>query len=186
MSENNSAKKPRNNSGNKKRYKKNYRNKNNNNNSGGGNNKKRHHNKNRNRRPKSLTPARILQKYDNLLEQYVVARRKYYELFGRAGGKQLDKVERNYQTSLKNLRDFEDKLEDWQREVLDQKINLYKEDRDYSTNNNISPEGDTVSFTGEFEDPHLLPTQKATEWSKDTEESEGTMEDYEKYKAMST
>ena len=186
MSENNSANKSKNNSNRTRRYIKNYNNKSNNNEATGGNsnNKKRHHG-NRNRRPKSLTPARVLQKYDNLLEQYVVARRKYFELYGRASGKQLDKVERNYQTSLKNLRNFEDKLEDWQREVLKKKINLYKEDREFSTNHNLTPEGDTVSFTGEFEDPHLLPTQKASEWSKDTEESEGTMEDYEKYKSIS-
>jgi len=137
---------------------------------------------NRNRRPKSLTPAKVLQKYDNLMEQYIVARKKFFELFGRTAGKQLDKVEKTYDTSLKSLREFEVKLEDWQKEVLDKKINTYAEDRDYSTNHDLKPEGDIVSFTGEFEDPHLLPTQKASEWSKDTEESEGTIEDYKKYK----
>ena len=151
----------------------------------GGSNKRRNQN-NRNRRPKSLTPARILQKYDNLLDQYIVARKKFFDLFGRNNQKQLPKVEKNYQNSLKSLREFEVKLEDWQREVLDKKINAYAEDREFSKNHDLKPEGDIVSFTGEFEDPHLLATQKAaqesSQWSKDTEESQGTIEDYQKYK----
>ena len=70
------------------------------------------------RRPKALTPARILQKYDNLLEQHIVARRKLYEMHGRAQGRQLEKIENNFQTTLEALRRFETGLKDWQREVL--------------------------------------------------------------------
>ena len=91
-------------------------------------------------------------------------------------------MKRNYDNALKNLRDFEVKLEDWQKEILNKKIDGYPHDREYTTNNGIEPVGDQVSFVGEFEDPHLLEVQK-TDWSGDTEESTGTMEDYEKYKA---
>lgn len=180
MSETKSENKP------KKKFNRNRRRKNFKNNSGenktNSNNNKKRYQGNRNRRPKSLTPARILQKYDNLLEQYMVARKKFFEMFARAQGKQLDKIKNNYANSLKSLRDFESKLEDWQKEVLDKKVNQYKEDREFSSNHDLKPEGDIVSFTGEFEDPHLLSTQKASDWASDTEESSGTMEDYQKYK----
>ncbi|MBD66584.1 MAG: hypothetical protein CME62_15335 [Halobacteriovoraceae bacterium] len=148
--------------------------------------KRRNFSKNsKNRRPKSLTPAKVLQKYDNLMEQYLNARRKYFELHGRNSTRNLGKAERNYEQALKNLREFSDKLQDWQKEVLEQKVDGYKPDREYSTNHDLKPEGEQVSFVGEFEDPHLLPTQADHQWSEDTEESEGTMEDYEKYKASS-
>ena len=147
------------------------------------NNKKNSGNKS-NRRPKSLTPNKILSKYDNLLEQYVIARRKFFELFGRGSDKQIDKVKRNYDTSLNNLRDYEKKLEDWQKEILDKKTNSLPEDRQYSTTHNLGSEGDSVAFIGEFEDPHLLPTQKETNWSQDSEESEGSMDDYYNYKGI--
>lgn len=137
----------------------------------------------KNRRPKTLTPSRIIQKYDNLMEQYIIARNKFFNIFGRNSTKQLSKVEKNYHTSLHNLRKFELELkEDWQRDVLNNKVNGLPEDRQYSTEHGLEPKGEQVSHVGEFEDPHLLPTQKATNWAEDTEESEGTMEDYKRYK----
>ncbi len=151
------------------------------NNSSGNNKNRRKFSKNR--RPKSLTPSRIVQKYENLLEQYVQARRKFFEVFGRGSTKQVDKVERNYDNALRNLRNFEfDLKEDWQKDVLNQKINGYPEDRQYSSEHNLTPKGDEISHVGDFEDPHLLPTQKASNWAEDTEESIGTMEDYQHYK----
>lgn len=147
------------------------------------NNKKKFTN-NKNRRPKALTPARLLQKYDNLLEQYLIGRRKYFDMHGRANPKQLDKITKNYQTSLKNLRTFEEGLQDWQKEVLKEKINAYPADRQFTSDHSIEPIGDEVSFVGDFEDPHLLPTQKAEEWSKDTEESSGSIDDYNSYKGI--
>lgn len=150
-------------------------------------NKKRpnNNNNNRNRRNKALSPSRILQKYDNLMEQYIVARKKFFEMFGKDAKKQVEKVERNYNTALKSLRDFEVNLkEDWQKKVLEEKIDAYPADRQYSESREIEPKGDIVAFTGTFEDPHLLPTQKAEAWADDTEESEGTIEDYQKYKGQ--
>jgi hypothetical protein len=150
------------------------------------NNKRRHYNKNRgakNRRPKSLTPSRILQKYDNLLEQHVIARRKYYEMHGRTQGKQFAKLERNLNDTLKALRDFESGLKDWQRDVLNKKINGYPEDKFIS--DKYGEKTERVDFVGEFEDPHLLDTQKEANYASDTEESSGSIDDYYKYKGIS-
>lgn len=138
---------------------------------------------NKNRRPKTLTPARVLQKYDNLLEQHLIARKKYSEVHGRLAGKQLAKVVANLEKSRKNLYNYESTLNlDWQKEVIAKRVNLYPEDRQFSTTHELEPVGDEVSFEGDFEDPHLLPAQIDNSWSDDTEESSGSMEDYEKYK----
>lgn len=149
--------------------------------SAGGAKKRRN---NSSRKPKALTPAKVLLKYENLMEQYIQTRAKFFDLVGREKKqKQLEKVKRNYDKSLNDLRSYESKLNDWQKEVLDKKINAYPEDRHYTTANNIEPTGDIVSFTGDFDCPHLLPTQKSEDWAADTEESSGSMEDYEKYKS---
>ena len=147
-------------------------------------NSRRKGGQNRNRRPKSLSPIRILQKYDNLMEQYIVARKKFFELFGRANGKQLDKAQSNYDKTLRDLRNFESGLKDWQKEVLQKKVDMYPMDLHYSSLNSIEPKAEMVPFSGEFEDPHLLPTQKAEDWQADTEESVGTMDDYYHYKGI--
>lgn len=141
--------------------------------------------RNKSRRPKSLTPSRILIKYDNLMEQYLQARKKFFEIFGRGKEKQLAKAQNSYQNALKSLREYESGLkEDWQKDVLKGKIDGLPADRQFTTEHNLEPKGDEVSFVGEFEDPHLLPTQKASDWSKDTEESEGSMNDYYAYKGI--
>lgn len=149
-----------------------------------GNFKGKRNNNNRNRRPKSLTPSRILQKYENLMEQHIIARKKYFEVFGRITGKQFAKVENNFNRTLKAIVDYKNSLKDWQKEVLDKKLDFYPEDRQYSTTHELEPVGDQVEFEGTFEDPHLLPTQKDHQWSNDTEESSGTMEDYKAYKGI--
>lgn len=180
MSENSNSQKKNNN--NRRRH--NNRNRNNNKNSNNNRNpNNRRRNFSKNRRPKSLTPTKVLQKYDNLMEQYLIARRKYFDTHGRNSTRNLAKVEKNYMEALRKLREYETKLEDWQKEILSKKVDGYNPDREYSSNHELKPEGDIVSFTGEFEDPHLLVTQKDHQWSEDTEESTGTMEDYEKYKA---
>ena len=181
-STNNNNKKRRNNN-NRNRNRNNKHNNRNNGNSGAGGYKSKRQG-NRNRRPKSLTPSRILQKYENLMEQHAIARKKYFEMYGRVEGKQLNRVEHNFQKTLVAIKEFVDSLKDWQKEVLDKKLNFYPEDRQYSSTHDLEPVGDQVDFEGEFEDPHLLETQKNHEWSNDTEQSEGTMDDYNKYKGI--
>lgn len=148
------------------------------------NNRRRPGGQAKNRRPKSLTPTRVLQKYDNLLDQYLVARKKFYEFYARAQGKQLDKIKRNVETSLKSLRDFEKNLNDWQQELLAKRLNVLPEDRDYSKSRDIKPEGEYVSFDEKFEEIHLLPTQINADYSQDNEESSGSIDDYLKYKGQ--
>ena len=75
-------------------------------------------------------------------------------------------------------------LKDWQKEVLDKKLDFYPADRQFTTTHDLEPVGDEVSFEGDFEDPHLLPTQKNHEWTTDTEESSGTYDDYNAYKGI--
>lgn len=80
----------------KKNYKKNFKSNNRNNKKPNNrpNNRKFSGSKGKSRRPKTLTPARVIQKYQNLLEQYLIARKKFFEIFGRGKEKQIDKVEK--------------------------------------------------------------------------------------------
>lgn len=147
------------------------------------NNNNRRRNSSKNRRPKSLSPSRVLQKYDNLLEQHLIARKKYFEMHARVGGKQLEKIKSNLERTLEELRKFERSSKDWQQELLNQKINPYPEDNQFSSEHEL-PEVEYVPFDGDYDDPHLLVTQKSQDWSEDTQESEGTMEDYYNYKGI--
>ena len=140
-------------------------------------------NTSRNRRPKSLSPTRVLQKYDNLLEQHLIARKKYFEMHSRVTGKQLEKIESNLMRTLEELRQFESSSKDWQQEILSQKINPYPEDKQYTSEHEL-PAVAYIPFDGDYEDPHMLATQKSHNWSQDTEESQGTMEDYYNYKGI--
>jgi len=149
-----------------------------------GSSKESKKNSNRNRRPKSLTPSRVLQKHENLMEQHIIARKKYFEMYGRITGKQFDKIEQNFNKTLKAIVDYKNTLKDWQKEVLDKKLDFYPADRQFTSTHDLEPVGDEVSFEGDFEDPHLLPTQKNHEWSTDTEESSGTYDDYKAYKGI--
>lgn len=148
-----------------------------------GNSKRKRFSKNR--RPKKLTPTRVLIKYQNLMDQYLTARKKFFDIHGVKNPQQVAKAERNYKQSLNELREFEHKLEeDWQKEILQQNLDHYPEDRQYSSEHNLAPVGDEVSFVGEFEDPHLLADQKTGAWNEDTEESSGSMDDYYAYKGI--
>lgn len=148
-----------------------------------GGNKKNFNNKNR--RPKKLTPSRVIAKYQNCLEQYLTARRKYFDVHGHKNDQQVEKAKRVYAQALKALRDFENGLEeDWQKEVLRDFLAAYPEDRQFSSEHNLEPTGDSVSFVGEFEDPHLLPVQKSQAWAEDNEDSQGTIADYYAYKGI--
>lgn len=145
--------------------------------------------RNRGRSGRVLTTNQVLVKYDNLLEQHLITRRKYYEYFNRVDERQLKKLEKNFYDSIEHLRRFEANLEPWQREALEKrKTERYKLDLTYSQNRGWNPEEMTkVEVTPEeIEDPHFKDTQKeAFEMYKDdTEESEGTYEDYLKYKGL--
>ncbi len=131
----------------------------------------------------------VLVKYDNLLEQHLITRRKYFEYFNRVDDRQLFKLEKNFFTSIEHLRRFEANLESHQREALEKhKTERYRLDLTYSNNRGWDPaEIAKVEVSpDEVEDPHFKDSQKEAfaEYQDDTEESEGTFEDYLRLKGQ--
>ncbi len=139
-------------------------------------------NKNRNRRPKALSPSKIAQKYDNLLEQNLIARKKYFEMYARAKGQAYQKISNNYMRTLRAVFNFKSTLNEWQQETLDKKLELYPEDNQYTTTHNLPLTGEVEVSNDQIEDIHLTENQKLASYKDDTEESSGTIEDYKKYK----
>lgn len=146
---------------------------------------------NRSRRPNGrvLTSNQVLVKYDNLLEQHLITRRKYYEYFNRVDERMLYKLEKNFFDSIEHLRSFEARLEPWQREALEKrKTERYRIDSTYSENRGWDPLEKPVVLVQpeEIEDPHFKESQKEAfaEYAEDTEESEGSFEDYLKLKGL--
>ncbi|MCE3013922.1 MAG: hypothetical protein LW878_12740 [Proteobacteria bacterium] len=139
----------------------------------------------RRRSGRPLSPAQVVQKYLNLLEQHLTNRRKYWEDFDRDDGRHRKKLERNFFASIEQLRRFEEKLDGRQRAALLQHVERYNPDSTYSKNHELPFEAEKVSFEGEFEDPHFTEEQieafKA--YAQDREETMGTMDDYVAYKA---
>ncbi len=145
----------------------------------------------RNRRPHArvLTSNQVLVKYDNLLEQHMITRRKYFEYFNRADERTLLRLEKNFYDSIEHLRRFEEGLELWQREALEsRKTERYKIDATYSENRGWDPLAiQPLEVTPEeIEDPHFKDTQKEAfdEYRDDREESVGSFEDYLKLKGL--
>ncbi len=163
----------------------------------GGNNQRRRHGRNHHNRPRNPNNApsagqpqqgtsldRIYEKYLNLLDQHLIARRKYHDLFFRADPAQKNKLERSFYNTLKDVRDFEDKLTPDLREQFEKRNNGLKTDNIYTTNHEIGLEGDTPPAQSEWHDPHFLQSQKVADYSDDKEESVGTADDYLKYKNL--
>ena len=113
-------------------------------------------------------------KYIHSLEQYCSARRKYFEFFHRAQGKKLDKLKKNFYRTLEELQNIEQ----------GQKTKTNGEDLTYSQNHQLDPHPTQKNFENEAEiEPfYILESQKASNYSNDTEESVGTMDDYLSYK----
>jgi hypothetical protein len=136
-----------------------------------------------------LTSNQVLVKYDNLLEQHLITRRKYYDYFNRVDERQLRRLEKNFFDSIEHLRRFEANLEPWQRETLEQrKTERYKLDLTYSNNRGLDPSHSTPVEVSqdEIEDPHYKQSQKEAflEYREDIEESVGSYEDYLKLKGL--
>ncbi len=145
--------------------------------------------KNRNRHGRPLTTNQVLVKYDNLLEQHLITRRKYYEYFNRVDERQLRRLEKNFYDSIEHLRRFEFNLEPWQREALEnRKTERYRIDATYSLNRGLDPLAlqPIEVAPDEIEDPHFKDSQKEAfvEYKEDDEESMGSYEDYLKYKGQ--
>lgn len=143
----------------------------------------------RGRSGRVLTTNQVLVKYDNLLEQHLITRKKFFEYFNRVDDRQLRKLEKNFFDSIEHLRRFEEGLEPWQREALEKrKTERYRPDLTYSLNRGWIPEEMTKVEVenSEIEDPHFKESQKVAfeEYKDDTEESVGSYEDYLKLKGQ--
>lgn len=125
---------------------------------------------------------RIYEKYLNLLDQHIIARRKYHDLFYRADHNQKNKLEKNFYNTLNDIRDFESKLAPDVRAMFERRNNGLQYDRTYTSNHEIGIEGDAVPNDLPPAEPHYLQSQIAADYSEDSEESVGTAEDYLKYK----
>ena len=162
------------------------------------NNRRRHHrpNPNQETRPnpnggnqqqrpdnrQSSLIDRIYEKYQNLLEQHIIARKKFHDLFYRADLQQRNKLERHFYSTLKDLRDFEARLNPAEKELFEKRNNGLGLDTTYSTQNAELLALSTQVISAEPSDPHYMQSQKATTYRDDKEESIGSKADYEKYK----
>ncbi|WP_127715948.1 hypothetical protein [Halobacteriovorax sp. HLS] len=134
--------------------------------------------------PRLSAEELITLKYNNLLEQHLLARKKYFALFHRADPNQKAKLERIYYNTASKLREFEMTLTGEKKELFKKHFDSLKPDYQYSTNHDLPPEPEHVSHQEEFEDPHYLEMQKEAKYADDTEESMGSIEDYKKYKGL--
>jgi hypothetical protein len=123
-------------------------------------------------------------KYLTFVEKHVEARRKYYDFFYRADPNQLRKLEKEFTDSQAELLAYEESLSPQDREQLVKDYGGRPEDRAYTTNHNLSPLAENVPTEGDFEDPHVLESQKKCDFNQDREESIGTIEDYKRLKGL--
>lgn len=127
---------------------------------------------------------RVYEKYLNLLDQHLIARRKYHDLFYRADPAQKNKLERNFYSTLNDIREFENRLAPDVRELFEKRNNGLSPDRTYTSNHELPVEGEEVPKDLGPEDPHYLQSQKNANYEEDIEESTGTMDDYLRYKNL--
>lgn len=159
---------------------------------GRGNNRPRNPNPNaprpanagQNNGPQGLNVERIYEKYLNLLDQHLIARRKYHDLFYRADPSQKNKLERNFYNTMNDIRDFESKLAPEARELFEKRNNGLKQDNIYTANHELPLVGENPPPETECADPHFLQTQRAADYRGDTEESVGCADDYLRYKNL--
>ncbi len=177
---NNSSNRPNNKNSSNNRRKKYYskskndpRNRNNNN-----------RNRNNNRPHHQKDGPNFLRKYDHLFTQYIQCRKKFFDLFFRADRNQSRKLENNYMNAITALRDFERRLPEHQKEALQRKYSYGKEDLTYSSSFDGHEMQKQKIEVGNIQDPHITETQiNLTSYKDDTEESVGTVEDYNNYKS---
>ena len=139
----------------------------------------------RRRSGRPLSPAQVVQKYLNLLEQHLTTRRKYYEDFNRDEGRHRRRLEKNFFGTIEQLRRFEERLNPLQKEALLNHVERYRLDLTYSGNRDMPAMAEPVATEGDFQDPHLTPAQMEAfkAYEKDREETSGSYADYEAYKA---
>lgn len=127
----------------------------------------------------------VLRKWLNVREQYINARKKYYELFSLADNKQRIRLEKVYQTALKSLRDFEQRNQTNSnlKKNFEKVSYTYPEEKGYIQTHPEAEDsiGNTVTLDENF-DPHLKEGQMSDLYINDFDESLGSIEDYKNYK----
>jgi hypothetical protein len=129
----------------------------------------------------------LLRKRENLIDQYLIARRKYYDMYYRVNDDQRRKMEYNFYNSVEQLRDFEARIPEEFKEAYQDWVNGNDPDFTYSNNRELEPQPlDTNLVDPNFRDfdPHVLETQKQANFKQDKEESLGSLEDYYHYKGV--
>jgi hypothetical protein len=173
------------------------------------------------RKPNRLSNIESLfNKYENLKEQYLIARSKYYHQFHRAGGGQLKKIKNHYFKCLEQLQRFKLSLSEYQERrfaeaydpapydttysesVAARKLTEDKEvpEAQVSADTNLEDDQSAQSAQQENEheaevvkptparpskalDPHMTRDQlKRETFLGDSEESVGTMDDYQAFR----
>ncbi|MBT3982523.1 MAG: hypothetical protein HOE90_14290 [Bacteriovoracaceae bacterium] len=136
----------------------------------------------RRRRPETPQDA-VYRKYINLLMAHLEARQKYYSFFDRADKQKRIKLEKNFYSTLRLMREFESSLSEQETQWLTGRTDQLKKDFTYSSNHELKPEvGEEPP--AKIVEPHYLTTQieAVSQYKEDTEESVGTIDDYKKYK----
>ena len=158
------------------------------NNSNHGRNKSKGRPQNRRRRPnnrgQSSGPDKVTKTYYVFIEKIQIARRKYYDDFHHQDPNRVNKLRRNFERAIQELREWEEKLSPEQTQIIAKSDNL---DLTYSTIKEISPVGvDEVGIEETTKGPHFIKVQEEAidKFSNDTEESVGTMDDYRSYKGI--
>lgn len=131
----------------------------------------------------NLKAKDIVPKYDNFLNQYIMARKKFFEAYYRAPDAKLDQIERNYRKALDELTRYTFRLSPWQKEVLEKRTECYPLDSDYSSKHGISLKGEPDADLPLNPDYHATVVQiKRPSYKDDKEATIGTEEDYIQYK----
>ena len=121
----------------------------------------------------------LSKRYMLLIESLKDQRRKYFDEFHHHDPNRVAKLRRNFEKASKELFNFEKKL------TPEQKLNILREnklDKTYSEIHQLSELGEQVPTESEPLNPHLLKSQKESDFKQDDEESVGTMDDYRSYK----
>ncbi|MCK5882180.1 MAG: hypothetical protein KAG61_00715 [Bacteriovoracaceae bacterium] len=129
----------------------------------------------------------IARKYEHFMEMYLNTRKKFFSVFFTTDVKQRNKSMRSYDTAIKQLRDFEDNLQEDQQKQYNEHLLIYPEDNKISAS--MKESGELEDWDAEIVankdpegfDPHELSTQKDTAFMGDTEESEATETDIETF-----
>jgi hypothetical protein len=148
--------------------------------------KNKHHQDKGNSQRGALPSDKLSNQYLELLERLLKARNDLFYSVYKANDQRRRKLENNYSNALQRLRDFEVKLPENKKLIFEKKYHSAPEDLVYSANH----QGDLEEYCGsenfelptEFSDPHLREQQVQSEFKDDSEESVGSMEDYQAYK----